>query len=30
MEREWPADTAADLIALIDDPRHRVSSVGTA
>jgi DNA gyrase subunit A len=30
MEREWPADTAADLIALIDDPRHRVSSAGTA
>jgi DNA gyrase subunit A len=30
MEREWPADTAADLIELIDDPRHRVSSAGTA
>src|SRR5207302_641436 len=30
MEREWPADTAADLIALIDDPRHRVSPGGTA
>jgi DNA gyrase subunit A len=30
MEREWPADTAADLIALIDDPRHRMSSAGTA
>ncbi len=30
MEREWPATTAADLIALIDDPRHRVSSAGTA
>jgi DNA gyrase subunit A len=30
MEREWPATTAADLIALIDDPRHRVSSKGTA
>jgi DNA gyrase subunit A len=30
MEREWPANTAADLIALIDDPRHRVSSAGTA
>jgi DNA gyrase subunit A len=30
MEREWPADTAAELIALIDDPRHRVSSAGTA
>src|SRR5213075_524900 len=24
MEREWPATTAAELIALIDDPRHRV------
>ena len=23
MEREWPANTAAELIALIDDPRHR-------
>jgi DNA gyrase subunit A len=30
MEREWPANTAAELIALIDDPRHRVSSAGTA
>jgi DNA gyrase subunit A len=30
MAREWPATTAADLIALIDDPRHRVSSAGTA
>jgi DNA gyrase subunit A len=30
MAREWPADTAAELIALIDDPRHRVSSAGTA
>ena len=30
MEREWPAATAAELIALIDDPRHRVSSTGTA
>jgi DNA gyrase subunit A len=30
MDREWPATTAADLIALIDDPRHRVSSTGTA
>src|ERR1043165_9749031 len=30
MEREWPASTAAELIALIDDPRHRVSSAGTA
>jgi DNA gyrase subunit A len=30
MAREWPATTAASLIALIDDPRHRVSSTGTA
>jgi DNA gyrase subunit A len=30
MEREWPANTAAELIALIDDPRHRMSSAGTA
>jgi DNA gyrase subunit A len=30
MAREWPATTAASLIALIDDPRHRVSSDGTA
>jgi len=30
MEREWPANTAAELIALIDDPRHRMSSSGTA
>ena len=30
MAREWPATTAAELIALIDDPRHRVSSSGTA
>jgi DNA gyrase subunit A len=30
MEREWPASTAAELIALIDDPRHRMSSAGTA
>jgi DNA gyrase subunit A len=30
MAREWPATTAASLIALIDDPRHRVSSAGTA
>jgi DNA gyrase subunit A len=30
MDREWPAATAASLIALIDDPRHRVSSAGTA
>jgi DNA gyrase subunit A len=30
MAREWPATTAASLIALIDDPRHKVSSAGTA
>ena len=30
MAREWPATTAASLIALIDDPRHKVSSKGTA
>ena len=30
MAREWPATTAASLIALIDDPRHRVSGEGTA
>jgi DNA gyrase subunit A len=30
MGREWPATTAASLIALIDDPRHRMSSAGTA
>jgi DNA gyrase subunit A len=30
MAREWPATTAASLIALIDDPRHTVSSTGTA
>ncbi|MGE3149636.1 MAG: DNA gyrase subunit A [Pseudorhodoplanes sp.] len=30
MDRDWPATTAASLIALIDDPRHRVSPDGTA
>ena len=30
MGRDWPATTAAELIALIDDPRHRVSPAGTA
>ena len=30
MGRDWPATTAASLIALIDDPRHHVSSEGTA
>jgi len=30
MAREWPAATAATLIELIDDPRHKVSPAGTA
>ena len=30
MSREWPAAAVATLMALIDDPRHRVSPVGTA
>ena len=30
MAREWPATTAAMLIELIDDPRHKVSAKGTA
>jgi DNA gyrase subunit A len=30
MSREWAAAAVATLIALIDDPRHRVSDVGTA
>ena len=30
MGREWPATTAATLIELIDDPRHKVSTKGTA
>src|SRR5512141_2772188 len=30
MGRDWPAATAASLIALIDDPRHRVTTDGTA
>jgi len=30
MAREWPAATAATLIELIDDPRHKVSPKGTA
>ena len=30
MAREWPATTAASLIELIDDPRHKVSPKGTA
>jgi DNA gyrase subunit A len=30
MNRDWPATTSASLIALIDDPRHRLSAAGTA
>jgi DNA gyrase subunit A len=30
MGRDWPATTSASLIALIDDPRHRLSEAGTA
>jgi DNA gyrase subunit A len=30
MARDWPAATVASLMALIDDPRHRVSAGGTA
>jgi DNA gyrase subunit A len=30
MGRDWPAATSASLIALIDDPRHRLSEAGTA
>jgi DNA gyrase subunit A len=30
MAREWPATTAASLIELIDDPRHKVTANGTA
>jgi DNA gyrase subunit A len=29
MARDWPAADVAPLIALIDDPRHRVSDAGT-
>ena len=29
MERNWPARDVAPLIALIDDPRHRISEDGT-
>ena len=29
MERDWPAADVAELIALIDDPLHRVSDAGT-
>src|SRR5262249_52022205 len=30
MEREWPAADVAPLMALIDDPRHRINFDGTA
>ena len=30
MARDWPATTAASLIELIDDPRHKVTPGGTA
>ena len=30
MARDWPATTAATLIELIDDPRHKVSAKGTS
>ncbi len=30
MGRDWPAATSASLMALIDDPRHRLSEAGTA
>ena len=29
MERDWPAQDVAPLIALIDDPRHRINDDGT-
>ncbi len=29
MSRDWPAATAAELIALIDDPRHKLAADGT-
>ena len=29
MERDWPAHDVAPLIALIDDPRHRINEDGT-
>src|SRR5256885_6146861 len=30
MAREWPATDVAPLMVLIDDPRHRITSAGTA
>ncbi|MFL5096309.1 MAG: DNA gyrase subunit A [Xanthobacteraceae bacterium] len=30
MERDWPATDVAPLMVLIDDPRHRITSAGTA
>src|SRR5690606_17853620 len=29
MDRDWPAQDVAPLIALIDDPRHRINDDGT-
>jgi DNA gyrase subunit A len=29
MDRDWPARDVAPLIALIDDPRHRINEDGT-
>jgi DNA gyrase subunit A len=29
MARDWPAEDVAPLIALIDDPRHRITEAGT-
>jgi DNA gyrase subunit A len=29
MDREWPATAVADLVALIDDPRHRLTDTET-
>lgn len=29
MDRDWPAKDVAPLIALIDDPRHKISEDGT-
>ena len=29
MERDWPAEDVAALVALIDDPRHRLAADGT-
>jgi len=29
MERDWPASDVAPLMALVDDPRHKISETGT-